>query len=169
MTRQVDIQTHREQGRGRRAFWALLIFAVAVVVTASARSSHRRHDAPRPGEHRSAEHTPERIEQLLAADSWWLKRADIEEEQRQQIAALLKGSLPELRVLTTERDEVIKDLIEALGEEELDTERIEELRRQAAEIATRALDESFDDMVGLGDILTPEQRRALVEHWRNRS
>ncbi len=167
MTTQKQKEKHRERGRGRKAFWILVTVGLAVTLIAATRG----HERGRRAGHRAGSHdgfAVERIEQLLAEDGEWFDRLGIADEQRQQIAAVLRESAPRFEAIAAERDELRDELSRAFADPDADEQRLEELRWQAAEVATRAIDEGFDAAVELTSVLTPEQRRELVRHWEER-
>jgi Spy/CpxP family protein refolding chaperone len=168
MSKESKTQKHRERGRGRRAFWILVAVGLTVTLVAAARGSRRdqREYGHRTGARE--ELSLERIQELFAEDGRWLDRLGIGEEQRPRIAAVLEGSVPRLQAIAVERDELRQELVRAFAGPTTDVERIEELRWEAAEIVVRALDEGFDVAVELAEVLTPEQRRELIQHWEKR-
>lgn len=168
MAAQKQTKQYRERGRGRKAFWVLVVVGLAAVVIAAARGPQRVH---RPAGHGAGAHggfTAEGIEQLLAEDGRWLEKLGIEDEQRPRIAAVLGESAQRFEAIAAERDELREELSRAFAEAQTGEQRLEELRWQAAELAVRALDEGFDVAAELTAMLTPEQRRELVQHWEAR-
>jgi Spy/CpxP family protein refolding chaperone len=150
MTERIDKQKHRQQGRGRKAFWVILTLGVVLILIAAARSPRRERGESHHGFARHGELSAEGIEEFLAADGWWLEKAGIEEAQRQQIAALLEESLPRIEALAAERDLLFQGLTEVL------------------ELGNRAVGESFDLVLALAEVLTHEQRQELIQHWSGR-
>ena len=167
MTTKKQIEQHRQRGRGRKAFWILVTVGLAATLIAAARS----HDRDGRPAHRAGHHDGagvERIEQLLAGDGRWLEALGIDDEQRPQIAAVLRESAPRFEAIAAEGDELREELSRAFADPQTDEQRLEELRWQAAEIAVRAIDEGFDVAVELTSVLTPEQRQELARHWEER-
>ncbi len=74
-------QNHREQGRGRRFFWGVVLIGGAIALWSLPQGCTRGHG---PSAHGSAEQTIARIDR---GAEWAMREVEAGEEQRTKIAA----------------------------------------------------------------------------------
>jgi Spy/CpxP family protein refolding chaperone len=149
---------------GTRRWWwlvvpALLALGVFGLTRASASGPfcgfHGRHTpASTPAE--LEQHVSSKLEHLLDA-------VDASAAQRQQAAALVKGSSPELFELMSEGRGLRGELKTSLLADKLDAARIAELRERLSDLSQRLVETSMDGVVKLSAILTPAQRARVAD------
>jgi Spy/CpxP family protein refolding chaperone len=147
-----SIDRHRSQGRGRKAFWILVLGVSLVAAVGSVRGF---------GHERGGSQHAYRVDRLL-------DHLDATDTQRARITALVDERAPELVELATRREALRGRIVEVLAAEELTVTNIEtlqqEVREQSAQLAERTIEITFE----IASELTPEQRTELIERWTRR-
>jgi Spy/CpxP family protein refolding chaperone len=97
-----------------------------------------------------------------------LAHVDATPAQVEQIQALLDATIVELTALHDSRGELHADAVAALTSEKIDRAAIEQLRLEKLEQFDRASQKIVATLAEAGEVLTPAQRVALVEHLAER-
>jgi len=156
-------------GGGRRRFLAGLLAGglagsmLATGVTALSFGMVGPSGWGRHGWHGRGALTPEAArERLEFAADWMLSRVDATEEQRQQVKATLAGALQDVAPLREQHHKNRKAFIEALTHPSVDRTALEQLRQAELKLAESASARIVQALADVADVLTPEQRAALV-------
>jgi Spy/CpxP family protein refolding chaperone len=157
----------RARGWAGRLFW---IFSVPLALALAASdltgvSAQAPEPQAAPEEERDRadrgrrQHMERRLERLF-------DRVDATPEQRQQLRSILDRHRPELRALEDERRRIQGRLAEAFTRTTVDPGEIERLRQDSLRLAERASLTFTRGLIDAAQVLTPEQRRQLVQEMR---
>lgn len=157
---QGSISEHRLRGRGRRAFWVIVLIGVAVALASylPGCTGHPRHQRGFV-----MEDGPQRIHK---GTGWALTQVDATEEQRQEVATILQGLDPDVVRWQEERQALKARFIQALAAEQVNPNELATIKSAGVELADQALSRTVEVVLKVSDVLTPEQRQELVEKWR---
>ena len=117
-------------------------------------------------------HDPTPEEARGHVDRWMsyvLDRVDATDEQRQAVDLIIDDSLPQMLAFRREGRELKQKAREMVLAEPIDEQGLERLRTQGLDLANRASAFGFEAFLSFSDVLTPEQRAELTQHWRERS
>ena len=162
-----------------RRFWivsaALALAAVAAVTTVAASSAGGwfghpgrwghgfGHGGPGFGHHG---HDPEHIRRGLR---WVLGDVDATDEQVDAITEIAVAATEDFHSLREQHRSHREAVVAALGGDEVDREALEQLRAEGLALAETASARFVTAVADAADVLTPEQRRELIEaHDRHR-
>jgi Spy/CpxP family protein refolding chaperone len=149
------IARHRAQGRGRKAFWVLVLTAALIAGVGLVKGFGHERSAASP------EQIADRVDRML-------DHLDVTDAQRARITARVNELAPELVELAAQRDALRDQVVAALATEELTLSHAEALQKQvseqSAQLAKRALEITFE----IAAELTPEQRAEFIERWEQR-
>lgn len=139
--------THKPR---RRRWWIAggIVLALIVAVGAASFAFHGH------GIERFAE---KRIDRML-------DKVDASDGQRAEVAGIVQEAVAELKELRGLYLETRQALITTLGEETVDRQALEELRQQRLETMDQVSRRLVTALADVAEVLTPEQRRTLVEH-----
>lgn len=143
-------------------FWAVPAALALGLVTygrASAsgpfcRGFHGHHRASSSAE--VAEHLDDKVDHLLDA-------VDASDEQRKQTSALVQKAAPQLFQALSEGRALRSELKDALLAPKLDKAQLEQLRTRVDALADRLIDTGMDSLIGLAEILSPQQRQKVAD------
>ncbi len=108
-------------------------------------------------------------EHLRHGARWMLRSADPTDEQLDEITAIAKAAIEEMRGLRGDREGRHAELSAALSGTTVDREAIEALRADALTRFEQGSKQAMDAFVRVADVLTPEQRTTLIaEHEERR-
>ena len=111
--------------------------------------------------------SPQELEtQWNRGADWLLERVDATEEQRNQVLAIQNSLLPDLYTFQNEREALHARIRQALGANTVDREGLERIREASLNLSDRASRRVVDSFAQALDVLTPEQRRELLELWQ---
>jgi len=154
---------------GRRRFLAGLLAGglagslLATGVTALSLGLGRPAGWGRHGWHGREALTPEAArERLEFAADWMLSRVNATEEQRHRVKTILAGTLQEIAPFREQHRKNRQAFIEGLTQPSVDRAALEQLRRSELELAENASARIVQALADVADVLTPEQRAALV-------
>jgi Spy/CpxP family protein refolding chaperone len=102
---------------------------------------------------------------------WVLDQIDASSEQREQIKALVAGTLEELMQLREQHQAHRAALVAALVKPAVDRAELERVRKAELELADRASHTIVTSLASMSEVLTPEQRARLAElaaRWQER-
>jgi Spy/CpxP family protein refolding chaperone len=168
MTARIDVQKHREKGKGKRAFWILAGILGVLALLGAGRGFGHDHGADRPGRDRHDEFSVEKLQQHLEEGSQWLERYGVTAAQQDQLATIVAELTPAAESLKAEQKLVSEDLARALESEVISPEEIDRLRQASLQLTEKAVEMGFDALLDATQVLTPEQRADLVRHWRSK-
>ena len=96
------------------------------------------------------------------------RHAGATEEQKAALQKELDTAIPKIRELQQRKTAVHDSVIAALAEDQVDRAKLERARAEAAQLAADASTLILDTTMAVTNILTPEQRKALVERVKKR-
>ncbi len=97
---------------------------------------------------------------------WALRDVGASEEQQQKVSAIVTEALDDLHRLHEQHAGLHQSLVAALGAEKVSREDLEGIRKSAMEAADAASQRLVKAVADAADVLTPEQRQALLAHAR---
>ena len=151
---------HRVRGRGRRAFWGLLLIGGAVLLLSyltgcAGHSGHR-------GDHSPAA----MLEKIDRGADWVLHKGDATQEQRARVHVVLDDLKPDLLKYHNEHRKLVGQFVHAIEAEPISQADLDQVRTAGLNLAEQAFNRSFDAMVKAAAVLTPEQRKELIASWK---
>ncbi len=97
------------------------------------------------------------------AAGWVLNRIDATPEQEEQVKAIVASAMGELAPLRAEHCENRQAMLDVLSQPEIDREALGQLRQSTLGLADTASSRLVTAIADAADVLTPEQRTALME------
>ena len=157
----------RDRGRGRLIL-GILLFAAGALVVAGSLNGWTRHSRGRHyRNHDFAAQTPEEIRgKMTKGLQWFLNGLDTTDEQQRQINAILEELQPTRVRFQTQRKNLMTRFAEAIEADQVSTEDFAEIRTATMNLTEEATGLTIDATVRVLEVLTPEQRKKLLEHWR---
>lgn len=129
----------------------------------------RHHDRRDARGRLSAASSAEEIEEHLSKGAYWARKSvDASDEQRTKTNRILVEASPEVFKFQSQSRELASQLMDAASGEEIDYEKVAELRQTGRKLAGETTDQTIDALVKIAEVLTPEQRRELAEIWRRK-
>jgi Spy/CpxP family protein refolding chaperone len=158
---------NRVRGRGRLIF-GVLVFAAGALVVAGSLNGWTRHSRGRHyRSHSFTAQTPEEIQERMTKGlQWFLNGLDTTDEQQSQINAILEELPPTLARFQTQRKNLMNRFVEAVEADQVSTEDFAEIRTATLNLTEEATGLTIDATVRVLEVLTPEQRKKLLELWR---
>ena len=102
---------------------------------------------------------------LQVAAKWALRDVDASEEQQQKVAAIASGAVDDLMRLRQQHVTNREALHAQLGGAAIDRAALEEIRKSELALADEASKRFVRAMADAAEVLTPEQRQALVQRF----
>jgi len=150
----------------RRGFGRRLVQGIALTMSAILLSGlvgcSRLH---RQSSDLSAEELVSRVDR---GATWLLWKVDATDEQEAKVKSVLKGLTPDVAELQARHKVLKMKFTTALAEDQINQDELARLRTAGLDLTDRAFNRSFDAMVQAAAVLTPEQRKKLVEAWKDR-
>lgn len=113
------------------------------------------------GHHRA--HDPDVFgDRLGFATDWVLSRINASDEQQQQVKTILQSALNDLAPLREQHQAHRQAMLDALQQPAIDRTALEELRRNALQLAETASGRFVTAIADVAEVLTPEQRTELA-------
>ena len=107
-------------------------------------------------------------EHLQVATKWALRDIDASEEQQDRVNAIAAGAVDDLFGLR-QRHQANREAFHAqLGGASVDRAALEEVRKSEMALADEASKRLVRALADVADVLTPEQRQALMERFHRR-
>ena len=148
--------------RRTRTRWILMGIAGALVFAiAGTALSTGGYSKWRGGGHDFDRYVEWRIDGMLDE----VEASDAQRDQVQDIAKAAMADLGEFRALKREGRQ---DLIAALSKETVDRAELETLRQRKLETVDNMSQRMLTALADAADVLTPAQRKELVENWKSR-
>jgi len=97
-----------------------------------------------------------------------IKKLDGTDAQRVAIDAVLDEAVPAMLDLKDDKSALKERAEQSMSEGELDRAELESIREDAVSLFDDASGIMLDAFVRVGEVLTPEQRAQVVEHFGNR-
>ncbi len=160
----------RLSGRRTRRFWigATLAGVIGAFVANCGRGT-MHHGWHRGGhgfhEVKTVEEAQQRAE---SATKRMLGKLDATEDQQRRIHAIVDESVRNLYPLHEQHRLRSTQLLEAMSEPTVDRAEIERLRKAEIEAADVASDWFVDATIDVFEVLTPDQRSEILDHFRER-
>ena len=154
--------------RGRRRRW-VIVAAVALPVLAVAALAGTRAVASPWGHHHWGDRDPTLEEAQQYVNRWTdhvLDRLDATEEQRAEIRLIIDEALPEMLAFRRQGRELRGEGRQLLLLEPIDRVGLDRVRAEGIELADRASARGLEVFVDITEVLTPEQREQVADHWR---
>jgi Spy/CpxP family protein refolding chaperone len=107
-------------------------------------------------------------EHLQVAAKWALRDVDASEQQQERVTAIAAGAVDDLFRLRDRHVENREAFHAQLGGASVDRAALEEIRKSELALADEASKRLVRAMADIADVLTPEQRQALVEKHSRR-
>ena len=167
-----DASEGQKSARRRRILYALmgsaaLAAAVAVAAQPLRAAIQEGGGFHRPwrggwGHHRM---TPEAAkEHAQIAAKWALRGIDANEVQQEKVNKVLGGAIDDLFRLKEQHQANREAFAAQLGGASIDRAALEEIRKSEMALADEASRRFVQAMADVAEVLTPEQRQALLEH-----
>lgn len=102
-------------------------------------------------------------EHLQVASKWALREIDASPAQQEQINKILGGAVDDLFRLREKHQGNREAFAAQLGGATIDRAALEEIRKSEIALADEASQRFVQALADVADVLTPEQRRALIE------
>jgi Spy/CpxP family protein refolding chaperone len=159
----------RHRRGGARVLITTAVVTIGVVWLAGllgSRGPHRQHAAGRstPRDHVLADGG----EHLLRGASVVLDELGATPAQRTAIEAALEEQRARFGEWRRDRDALKAELRELLQAERFDPDAAAEVKAATLALAAESLGGTIDALFAAAEVLTPAQRRELLEHWRER-
>jgi periplasmic protein CpxP/Spy len=103
-------------------------------------------------------------EHLQIASKWALRDIDASPAQQDQVNRILAGAVDDLFRMRQKHQSNREAFAAQLGGATIDRAALEEIRKSEMALADEASQKFVQALADVADVLTPEQRRALIEH-----
>jgi Spy/CpxP family protein refolding chaperone len=87
-------------------------------------------------------------------------------EQQEAMKKEIDSRIPKVLDLQKRKSAIREKVLAALGEEKVDRAKLEDARKEAAQLAQEASDMVLDATMAFSGILTPEQRKKALDHFQ---
>ncbi|NNG47480.1 MAG: hypothetical protein HKM86_10265 [Deltaproteobacteria bacterium] len=156
--------TKRERGRGRKVFWIVVVAAGLLTMVHYSVGSMRHHHHERHTVHSPSEVKGRMVKKTERA----LKKVNATSEQRARVNEIIDGLVPDIVGLQKEREELKIRIVSALERGDPLPEDLEQLRALSVILAEKAINRSFEAILAVSTVLTPDQREELLKEWEPR-
>jgi Spy/CpxP family protein refolding chaperone len=146
--------------RGRPLLLGVALVA-GLLIVASSLAGHGR-----PRWHQNELSQAELLQNMTKRTAWALRRVDATDEQRARIDTILATLAPELVTLRKERHALMGEFLTIVEADEVGPEELARLHAAGLSLAERAFRRTTDIVLQVSEVLTPEQRQALVQEWK---
>jgi hypothetical protein len=94
-----------------------------------------------------------------------LKEINATLEQRARVNEIIDGLVPDVVGFQKEKEELKIRIVRALERGEPQPEDIEQARASSVRLAEKAINRSFEAILAVSAVMTPDQRRELLKAW----
>jgi len=157
-----------EANKKRRRRWLFVLAALPLLAFAGFAAT-RAAAGPWSHHHHWGSHDPTPEEAREHVDRWMehvLDHIDATDEQRVEISLIVDDALPQMLAFRREGRELKQQGRELVIAEPIDGAGLERVRTQGIDLANRATARGLEVFIGISEVLTPEQRAELADHWR---
>ena len=151
-------KTKRFRGRALLAGATLI---AGVLITSSLFAGYGRHRW-----HQGEFSQEELLQRMTKRAAWALRRVGATDEQEARINVILAKLAPELITLRKEHRALMDEFITAVQAGEVSAEELARLQAAGLHLAKRAFRRTTDVVLQVSEVLTPEQRQALIQEWK---
>ena len=142
---------------------ALLVVFAARPIMAAIQDGAGFHRPWRAGWGHHAMNPEAAKEHLQVASKWALREIDASPAQQEQVNKILAGAVDDLFALRQKHQSNREAFAAQLGGATIDRAALEEIRKSELALADEASQKFVQALADVADVLTPEQRQALVE------
>lgn len=107
-------------------------------------------------------------EHLQIATKWALRDIDASAEQQDRVNTIVAGAVDDLFKLKQRHQDNRQAFHAQLGGASIDRAALEEIRKSEIALADEASKRLVQALADVSDVLTPEQRQALVQRFQSR-
>jgi Spy/CpxP family protein refolding chaperone len=161
MAENKERETKRERGRGRKVFWIVVVVAGLLTMVHYGLGSMRHHHHGRHTVHSPSDVKGRMVRKAERA----LKEVNATLEQRARINEIIDGLVPDIVGFQKEREELKIRIVKALERGDTSPDAFEQARASSVTLAEKAINRSFEAIVAVSAVLTPDQRRELLKEW----
>ena len=160
----------RTRGAGRKVFWVIVLAGGALALshfTGCGRhwGSCGWHGRGGHGQVLTEEEARKKLDR--AADRF-LSKAEATPEQRAAVSGMLGHIAKDWVDFQKERKEIAGEIAEALSADRIDPVKSGTIRKKTEELASRAAGKAVETTFRLAETLGPEQRKKIVEEWKEK-
>jgi len=146
--------------------WGIGLAAVSLVGALIAGASHSRGRHGHWGHHRM-DNPEEAREHVEDAAEWMLDHVDASDAQQEKVQAILRESVDEFVDMAQQHHANRDALIKAFTQPTIDRQALESIRRDELQVAEAASNKMVKTLADVAEVLTPEQRRELLERFED--
>lgn len=164
MTENKERGTKRERGRGRKAFWIVVVAAGLLTMIHYSVGSMRHHHNGRHTVHS----LPAVMERMVKKADRALTKVNATPEQRARVNEIIDGLVPDIIGLQKEREELKIRIVKTLERGDIPPDAFEQARVSSVNLADKAINRSIEAIIAISAVLTPDQRKELLKEWEPR-
>ena len=97
------------------------------------------------------------------ATDWLLSRIEANDEQRQQVKAIVQATVQDLGQMREQHMQNRQMLLQALAQPTIDRTALSDIRRTGLQLVDTVSDRIVTALADVAEVLTPEQRTKLTE------
>lgn len=160
----------RVRGTGRKLFWAVVLAGGALALfhfngCGRHSGSHGWHAQ---GGHATVLTEEDAREKLDNAGGRFLSAAEATPGQRAAVSGILDDLAKDWVAFQEERREIAGEFAEIVSADRIDPNRVGIFRKKSEELASRAVGRAMEAAFRIADAMEPEQRRKIVNEWKER-
>jgi Spy/CpxP family protein refolding chaperone len=170
MAAQIKHDGSRVRGTGRKLFWTVVLAGGALALfhlngCGRHSGSHGWHAR---GGHATVLTEEEARNKLDKAADRFLLKAGVTPEQRAAVSGILDDLAKDWVAFQGERKEIAGEFAETVSADRIDPNRAGMIRKKSEELASRAVGRVMEAAFRIADTMEPEQRRKIVNEWKER-
>ena len=117
------------------------------------------------GRHGDVENQAEVLEHAQSAARRTLEELDASEEQQARVVEIVDASVSDLFDLAEEHRANREAFVKAVSRADFDRDELEQIRTAEMQLADTASSQMLAAMADIAEVLTPEQRAELIDHF----